>query len=66
MPLPIKLFRDGRLPVIQRTQDGDLLNVDGHPFRRLETGRFDDIDSDQFERQLGNRGLVTWDAQFAT
>ena len=53
--------KDRKLPVIQKTFENDLLNVDGQPYLRDEEGLFQKIDKDTFEKKLKNRELITWD-----
>ena len=61
--MPVK---DRKLPVIQKTQDGELVNIDGQTYKHMISGCFIRIDKYDFDRELGDRKLITWDAQFGT
>ena len=53
--------KDRKLPVIQKTFENDLLNVDGQPYLRDEEGLFQEIDKQTYDEKLGNREVITWD-----
>ena len=51
--------KERQLPVISRTEEGDLLNIDGTTYEKREL--FERIDNKDFEEKLKGRPLITWD-----
>jgi len=58
-------FGQGVLPVIQRTKEGDLINVDGQAFARDKGGAFEKVETKDFDWLLAGRKLETWDENFS-
>ena len=60
-----------KLPVIQKTEDGEFVNIDGQPFARLpkdidgsSAGELWKISTERFNEAVEGKNLVTWDSQF--
>ena len=53
------LVKDRKLPVLQKTEDGTLVNIDGDTYQKREF--MEPIDPDTFNRLVEGRELITWD-----
>lgn len=60
--------KDRKLPIIQKTEDGELLNIDGTPFCRLQedindsfAGELWQIPVEIYNLAVKGRKILTWD-----
>ena len=54
--------KNEKLPVIQKTLDETLVNIDGHTFQRFTC--MEPINVEAFNRLVEGRELITWDSKF--